>query len=815
MRVPEGWLRDWVDTSLGIEEIAERLTMSGLEVEEIESAAPPFTGVVVAKILDAQKHPDADRLRVCSVSTGDPTQPLQIVCGAPNARSGMFVACATDGAVLPGDFRIKHTKMRGVVSQGMLCSSKELGISEESEGIIDLGVLSDDTLGRNLREHLSLDQKTLVIKLTPNRADCLSIKGVARELAALIGSPLRQPTWASAVAGINDKIEVQVAPDSQKTLCGRFATRVLRGVNAKAPTPAWLRDRLEKSGQRSISALVDISNYVMLELGQPTHVFDLDRLKVGNNKISARWAQQGESLRLLNDQQVALDNSVGVVADDEGPVSMAGIMGGHTTAVSDDTQNILVEAAFWWPDAIRGRAQRYRFTTDAGHRFERGVDPGATVQCLERVCQLITEICGGVAGPLNDQSWAAPVQPVIYLRRARCERVIGRPYSSEQVAGVLRCLGIEFESKEQGNLFVVSPPSHRFDLQIEEDLIEEVARVVGFDTIEARPPKAELKMQTRPEAARSPMEIRDRLVSLGVHEVITYGFMEKGLASRFASPGQLLDLRNPIASHLDVMRPSVIPNLLGILKDNRSRQEERVRLFEIGRRFRRDEAVKNGDWSVAGVEQDQVLAVLLCGSARPTQWGAKSTDADFFDLKGLVEDLLHPVVATLEPVSEPVGWLHPGRSANVLLQGEVVGLMGEVHPKLLQDMDLGSGATPVVCELRLKPLLDIGLPRVSLPSKLPSVVRDIAWIVPQDLTAARMTAAVKAGLAAIPEGRWVVSMQLFDLYRGPGLEQGEKSLAFRFVLQDTEKTLEVSEIDAWAKKLVEFVSGQLPARIRG
>ena len=815
MRVPEGWLRDWVDTSLSIEEIAERLTMAGLEVEEIESAAPPFTGVVVAKILDAQKHPDADRLRVCTVSTGDPTKPLQIVCGAPNAHAGMFVACATDGAVLPGDFRIKQAKMRGVVSQGMLCSSKELGISEESEGIIDLGALSEDTLGQSLREHLGLDQKTLVIKLTPNRADCLSIKGVARELAALIGSPLREPKWSSVLTGINDKIEVQVEPDSQRALCGRFATRVLRGVNPKAPTPAWLRERLEKSGQRSISALVDISNYVMLELGQPTHVFDLDRLKVSSKKISARWAWPGESLHLLNDQQVSLDKSVGVVADDEGPVSMAGIMGGHATAVSDDTQNILVEAAFWWPDAIRGRAQRYRFTTDAGHRFERGVDPGATVQCLERVCQLIAEICGGVAGPLNDQSWAAPLQPIIHLRKARCERVIGRPYSSEQVAEVLRCLGIDFETKEQGNLFIVSPPSHRFDLQIEEDLIEEVARVVGFDTIEARPPKAELKTQTPPEATRSAMEIRDRLVSLGVHEVITYGFMEKGLASRFANSSQLLGLRNPIASHLNVMRPSVVPNLLGILKENRARQEERIRLFEIGRRFRRDEAVSEGAWSVAGVEQDQVLAVLLSGSAQPTQWGVQSVDVDFFDLKGLVEDLFFPVAVTLEPLSESVDWLHPGRSARVLVQGKVVGLMGEVHPQLLQDLDLEGGSAPLVCESLLQPLLHIGLPKVAIPSKLPSVVRDIAWIVPNQVTAGRMTAAVKGGLAAIPEGRWVVSMQLFDLYKGQGLGQGEKSLAFRFVLQDTEKTLEVSEIDAWAKKLVEFVSGQLPARIRG
>ncbi len=814
MRIPESWLREMVQTDLSIERIADVLTMAGLEVEEVETAAPPFTGVRLGKILSAQKHPDADRLQVCEVSIGTGTTPLQIVCGAPNARAGLMVACATDGALLPGGFKIKQAKMRGVVSQGMLCSAKELGISEASEGILEVDA-NEASLGEDIRQTLSLDAATLVLKLTPNRGDCLSMLGVARELSALLGVPLSAPSWSAAAPTIPDTPSITCAPDA-KNLCGRFSSRVIRGVNAQAPTPGWMKQRLEQSGQRPISALVDISNYVMLELGRPSHVFDLDALSPIDSpaSLAVRWAQKGEACELLNGQAVTLDPSVGVIADAKGPVALAGIMGGARSAVSDQTQNILLEAAFWWPDAIRGRAQRFKFSTDAGHRFERGVDPSTTAEHLERITALILEVCGGQAGPVADAQWNLPIASPVNMRRSRCERLIGRPYSRAEVESVFKGLGFSFTHAVVGedDVFTVTPPPHRFDLAIEEDLVEEVARVIGFEQIPSRPPVGPQRMSAQPETQRTAMAMRDRMVSLDFQEVVTYSFMDSAMAAQFAPPAEHLVLQNPIASQLSTMRPSIVPNLLKVLADNIAHRETRVRIFELGRVFRRDASVHGGPWSVKGVSQPMTLCALAWGGVPFSPWEGKVQPTDFFDLKQDLVRLAAPCALTTSAPAAPIAGLHPGRAAVVKLGDSVIGVMGELHPTLVAQFELPSA--PVVFEVALDSLLALEMPTPQPPARHPSVSRDLAFVLPRSIAAGDVHAALM-GLCKAPEAKGrLQSVVLFDQYRGPGLAEDEKSLAFRFVLQDTEKTLEDSEVDACMDWVAQAVVSAFSAKIR-
>ena len=823
MRIPEAWLREWIETPLSIEALADVLTMAGLEVEEIERGAPPFTGVVLGHILSAQKHPDADRLRVCEVSIGL-ASPLQIVCGAPNARAGLMVACATEGAVLPGGFEIRQAKMRGVVSQGMLCSAKELGISEASgdsgglggsDGILEVAA-PVEALGQDIRETLRLDEAILILKPTPNRGDCLSMLGVARELSALLGVPLRRPTWACPAAGHARQASVERHADAA-TLCGRFSSQLILGVRPSASkTPDWMIKRLIQSGQRPISPLVDISNYVMLELGQPSHVFDLDAL-VGcadTPTLQVRWAAPGETCELLNGQTVILDPSVGVIADAHGPVAMAGIMGGARTAVSDQTQNILLEAAFWWPDAIRGRAQRYKFATDAGHRFERGVDPAGAAVHLERISSLIIEVCGGSAGPVVDQVFELPARDPVSMRRSRCERIIGRPYSVNEIAGVFTGLGLSFAHTPSAtdDLFKVTPPSHRFDLSIEEDLIEEVARIIGFEAIPSRPPVAALKMVSRPEASRSAMAMRDRMVGLGFQEVLTYGFLDTEAAAMFAHHDQHLALQNPIASHLSTMRPSVVPNLLKVLADNLAHREARIKVFELGRVFRKAAGQQAGPWSVAGVSQPLMLSGLVWGPAALEHWEGKGRSVDFYDLKQDLLRLAAPLhLSTVVPQQHILG-LHPGRSAQVLLNGKAIGWIGETHPSVQAAFDLPS--SPIVFEIELDGLLHLNLPSAQTPSRFPSVSRDLAFVLPKAVAAGEVLDQLETIKKDAQMAGRLVSIQLFDQYRGPGLDADEKSLAFRFVLQDTEKTLEDAEVDACLKMLSTAVVAAFSAKIR-
>jgi phenylalanyl-tRNA synthetase beta chain len=808
MRIPEKWLRAVVNPPISSEQLSDLLTMAGLEVEEAQALAPDFSGVVVARVLETTPHPDADRLRVCKVDIGAGGDPLQIVCGAPNVAPGMIVPCATNGAVLPGGFKIKQAKMRGVESQGMLCSAKELGIAEDAEGLLPLPESLSNQLGKNVREALSLDDQVFTLKLTPNRADCLSIAGVAREVAALTGAPMQLPTWPAINASIQDKLPVRIeAPD----LCGRFSGRVIRGVNAKAQTPDWMRTRLEQAGQRPISVLVDISNYVMLELGRPNHIFDLDKVR---GDLVIRWAKEGESIELLNGQTITLAKNVGVIADDHGPESLAGIMGGQSTSVSDDTKNIYVEAAFWWPDAIRGRARQYNFTTEAGHRFERGVDWATTCEHVDCLTHLIQTICGGQAGPIDDQITELPKRESVRMRVERCNRILGITVSTQQCMDIFSRLGFNpVLSQESGaDVITVAPPSFRFDLEIEEDLIEEVARVHGFQKIAARPPKAEMVMSSRREASRGAMALRERMVGCDYLEVITYSFVSKEASLRVLNE-EPLALLNPMASHQAVMRTSLIPGLLETLATNVARKQSRVRIFEVGRTFHDRPQAGPGDWSVKGIEQPLKIGGLAYGPVVEDQWGQPAKTIDFFDVKADLEALAYPLSLTTRAMEQPIAGLHPGRAAEVLIGNKVAGLLGELHPSIAQELGLQS--SPIVFELAIEPLLAMPLPKPSEPSKFPLVMRDLAFVVGQGVPAGSMVAKINFLKSQSKQGGWITNFRCFDEYKGKGLLENEKSLAFRFILQNPENTLQDPEVDALMNEIVKAMQSEFGAKLRG
>ncbi|MEN9772665.1 MAG: hypothetical protein RJA58_1308, partial [Pseudomonadota bacterium] len=788
--------------------LADLLTMAGLEVEEAEPLAPAFSGVVIARVISTEKHPDADRLRVCHVDIGNGAAPLQIVCGAPNVVPDMIAACATEGALLPGGFKIKRAKMRGVESQGMLCSAKELGISEESEGLMVLPASLGSALGQDLRQALSLDSQVLTLKLTPNRADCLSIAGVAREVSALTGCALTLPTWSPTPPQTQRRLSVTISADD---LCGCFTGRVIEGVNAKAATPDWMRSRLEQAGQRSISVLVDISNYVMLELGRPSHIFDLDKV---HGPLTVRWAKDGESLTLLNGQTVTLDASVGVIADDRGPESLAGIMGGESTAVSLETQNIYMEAAFWWPDSIRGRARRFNFSTDAGHRFERGVDWVSTQDHIEYMTHLVLSICGGKPGPIDDQSTRLPSRPQVTMRIARCRRVLGIDVDAKTCMEIFHRLGFAPTLIGDGasESIQVTPPSFRFDIEIEEDLIEEVARIYGFDRIPVRPPVAPVVMSIPTEERRSAMQLRDRLIASDYIEVVTYSFISKEAALAMSEETPLA-LLNPMASHQSVMRTSVLPGLLDCLATNVSRKQSRVRVFEIGRCFLDRPGQPSGDWTVPGVDQPLRIAGLAFGPIVDDQWGEPSRQVDFFDVKRDLEALAQPLRLTTRqlPAAESIG-LHPGRAAQILIGDKVVGRAGELHPRLVQEIGLAS--PPVVFEMALDGLTQVFLPKITDVSRFPSVTRDLAVVVDHQTPAGAMIERLERLKSQSKQGSWITNIKCFDEYRGKGLSEKEKSLAFRFILQSPETTLQESEVDALMNEIITLLASEFSARLR-
>ena len=818
MQFSESWLRQYVNPSLDSDGLGHAMTMAGLEVEEQYSVAPAFTKIVIAQILSAEQHPDADRLRVCKVDAGT-GQELQIVCGAPNARPGIKIPCALVGAELPPaeaggkPFMIKVGKLRGVESQGMLCSGRELGLGDDHEGILELP--TDAPVGKDIREYLNLDDQIFVIKLTPNKADCLSLIGMAREVSAITGAALCVPKWTVPVASINDKVKVAV---ENKDLCGRFAGRVIRGVNPQAKAPDWIVQRLARAGQRSISALVDLSNYVMLEMGQPTHVFDIDKLE---GDITVRWAKAGETLELLNGQTVTLQGpdsagkmqEAGVVADQKGPVALAGIMGGNHCAVSDSTKNIYVEAAYWLPSAIQGRTRRFNFSTDAAHRFERGVDPQNTVNCLEYLSSLIIEVCGGQAGPVDDQILNVPERNAVKLRLARAEKVIGIPLTKEVVADVFQRLGFEF--KQEGDLFIVTPPSYRFDIEIEEDLIEEVARMYGFENIPDQPPVASLKMSAKAEAKRGIHLLRQRFALQGYQEAVNFGFTDLDSEKRLTgiTEKDVIAVLNPIASQYGVMRSTLWGGLLTNLKANLNRGAGRVRLFEAGRVFKRDSGIQELAGQVAGFHQPQKIGGLAYGSFVPEQWASTTRAVDFFDVKGDLERVLDPLHFVTEAAQHPA--LHPGRSAQVLLktnQGTVlIGWIGELHPGLQQAYELPQA--PVLFELDLEPIRELGLPMPKELSKFPAVQRDLALVVKQNISAQSLLDAMAASMQ-----NFIRTIELFDEFKpkagSSSMADDEKSLAFRVTLLNPNETLQDPQIDAVMAALLGAVEKKCAARLR-
>jgi len=803
MQFSENWLRTLVDPKLAAAELAHLLTMSGLEVEDCRGVCPPFSGVVVGEVLKVDKHPNADKLKVCQVDVGG-AQPLGIVCGAPNVVEGMKVPCALVGARLPGaspdqPSEIGVATMRGVESRGMLCSARELGLPEDHGGLLKLD--ADAPIGRDVREVLALDDRILTVKLTTNRADCLSVLGLAREVAALTRAPLRPPEISAVPDASEATFPVKI---SSADGCGRFTGRVIRNVNANASSPAWMKQRLERAGQRSISALVDVTNYVMLELGRPLHVYDVDKLKGG---IEVRFGRKGEKLKLLNEQTVNLDESVLAITDASGPIGLAGIMGGDSTKADLDTRNVFLEAAFFYPDAIAGRARRYNFTSDASHRFERGVDFENNIEGIERATALVLEICGGEPGPVVDTVAKLPQRHPVKIRVSRVRKIIGVLISADDMADVFARLG--FKSRREGNgadeFFVVTPPSYRFDIEIEEDLIEEVARLYGFERIPANAPCAVTTMRAFPERRRSLHDLRERLAAAGYQEVINHSFVEERWERDFAGNAEPIRLLNPIASQLAVMRSNLIGGLIANVRYNLNRKLDRARIFEIGRAFWRDASAAEGDLQVAGIRQPMRIAAAAFGTADEEQWGTAGHNVDFFDVKSDVEDLLAPAHFRVEAAPHPA--LHPGRSARVLLDGSVIGWIGELHPRWQRKYELP--APVVLFEIDAEPLLDRRLAQYEEVSKFPPVRRDLAVIVDEKIVVQSILDGLRRSKAPI-----VDAISVFDLYRGKGIENGKKGLAFRVLLQDTQKTLTDAEVDAALAGLLRVLEQEYGAKLR-
>ncbi|MDA1118479.1 MAG: phenylalanine--tRNA ligase subunit beta [Proteobacteria bacterium] len=792
MIVPEYWLRSLCNPSMKTEKLAQLLTMSGLEVESCTPVAPPFVGVVVGEIIAVERHPNADKLTVCTVETGK--HKLKVVCGAPNARVGMKAPLATVGTKL-GDLEIKAAALRGVESQGMLCSARELGLSEDHAGLLELPAAAKP--GQDLRRVLELDEQVLSFKLTPNRADCLSMLGIAREVSALTGAKLKSTKVKPVAAQSKTRHPFKI---THAEGCGRFAGRVIRGVNAAAPTPHWMRQRLERAGQRSISALVDVTNYVMLELGRPLHVYDQDKLK---GAVDVRWGRKGEKVLLLNGQEVEVDPAVLCITDDSGPIGLGGIMGGESTKAETTTRNLFLESAFFHPDAIAGRARRYNFSSDAAHRFERGVDFANNVQGIERATQLILEICGGEPGPTVDLVARLPKRKPVRMRVARAQKVIGVPVAEKEIGSIFRRLGLPF--KRQSGSFTVTPPSHRFDLAIEEDLIEEVARVYGFERIPARPPRAPAAMAATPEAPRALHALRERLAACDFQEVITFSFVEPQWEADLAGEPNPIRLLNPIASQLSVMRSSLLGGLLANVRYNLARKLSRIRVFEVGRVFQRHAGTADGPVQVAGLRQPMRIAAAACGPALEEQWGASSRAVDLYDLKADVDALLAPRAARYEVAAHPA--FHPGRSARILVDGREAGWIGELHPRWMQKYELTQG---LVCfEVDAAVVQDGDLPQPRVPSRFPPVTRDIALLVDANIGVQALLDAIGSEKPAI-----VVQVGLFDLYQGSSLPKWKKSVAFRVVMQDTERTLTDAEADAARDALVALWGRRFGATLR-
>ncbi len=793
MRFPESWLRDWIDPPADTATLAEQLTLLGLEVDTIEAAAPAFSGVMVAAVTQVEPHPEADRLTVCRVDDGSGTT-KQVICGAPNVAAGMRAPFAPEGASLADGNTIGRTNVRGVESQGMLCSAQELGLAETSSGLLALA--ADAPLGADYRDYADLDDRIIELDLTPNRGDCLCLRGIARELGAAYEQTPVEPDLSPVAATETATFPVDL---SAPQACPRYSGRVIRGIDPNAVTPGWLARRLERAGVRPISAVVDITNYVMLELGQPMHAFDLDRL---SGSVRVRWGQGGESLGLLDERTVDIDADTLVIADANGPVALAGIMGGSATAVGEGTRDIFLESAHFDPHALAGRARRYGAHTDSSHRFERGVDPELPPVAAERATALITAICGGEPGPTEDtvERERMPVPAEITLRASRLERILGHAPAPEAVERMLSGLGVAVATEAEH--WSCRVPSWRHDLTIEADLIEEVARLYGYNRAPRTHPAHTPQIAPEPETRQSLERLRDLLVERDYAEAITYSFVDSASQALLDPEARPLALANPIASDMDVMRTQLWPGLLATLRHNRNRQQERVRLFEAGRRFRPvDDA---GD-----VTQEDALAGVVDGPVWPEQWGAARRLVDFFDVKSDVEALL--ATADLErfrfeAAEHPA--LHPGQSARIVdADGGSVGWLGTLHPRIQNQLDLARA--PVLFEVALTPLLRTRLPAYRAISRYPAIRRDLALIVGEDVAVQGLLEAARA--AAPPELQRVF---VFDVYQGRGIETGRKSVALGLILQGLYRTLNDDEVEAAIQAILDHLRTTFGASLR-
>ncbi|MEX2952599.1 phenylalanine--tRNA ligase subunit beta [Serratia fonticola] len=794
MKFSELWLREWVNPAISSEALSDQITMAGLEVDGVEPVAGVFNGVVVGHVVECGQHPNADKLRVTKVDVGG-ERLLDIVCGAPNCRAGLKVAVATVGAVLPGDFKIKAAKLRGEPSEGMLCSFSELAISDDHDGIIELP--QDAPIGTDIRDYLQLNDSAIEISVTPNRADCLGIIGVARDVAVLNQLPLTEPDMSPVAATITDTLPIRVeAPQA----CPRYLGRVVKGINVKAPSPLWMREKLRRAGIRSIDAVVDVTNYVLMELGQPMHAFDLNRIEGG---IVVRMAREGETLRLLDGNEAKLKADTLVIADQQKALAMGGIFGGEHSGVNDETQDVLLECAFFSPLSITGRARRHGLHTDASHRYERGVDPALQHKAMERATRLLIDICGGQAGPIIDVSDEStlPKRATIALRREKLDRLIGHVVPSEQVSDILRRLGCQVT--EQGDNWLAVAPSWRFDMEIEEDLVEEVARVYGYNNIPDVPVRADLVMTKHRESDLTLKRVKTMLVDHGYQEAITYSFVDPKVQALLHPGEEALILPSPISVEMSAMRLSLWTGLLSAVVYNQNRQQTRVRLFESGLRFVPDTAAN------LGIRQDVMLAGVIAGHTHDEHWDLARKPVDFYDLKGDLESVLELTgkLSEIQFKAESNPALHPGQSAAIYLHGERVGFIGVVHPELERKLDL-NGRT-VVFELEWNKLASRAVPQAREVSRFPANRRDIAVVVAENVAAEDILAECKKVGA-----NQVVGVNLFDVYRGKGVAEGYKSLAISLVLQDTARTLEEEEIAATVAKCVEALKQRFQASLR-
>ncbi|MFW1922976.1 phenylalanine--tRNA ligase subunit beta [Acinetobacter geminorum] len=791
MKISENWLRTWVNPAIDSDTLSDQLTMLGLEVDELAPVAKPFTGVVVGEVLTVEQHPDADRLRVTTVNIGT-GESLQIVCGAPNVHAGMKAPVATIGAVLPGDFKIKKGKLRGVESQGMLCGASEIDLEDKIDGLLELP--TDAPVGVNIREYLKLDDNVIDISITPNRGDCFSIRGIAREIAVINKLQMNEPEIKSVDATIADEKKVVISTEGAP----RYLGRVIKNVNVKAATPEWMEQALARSGIRTHSILVDVTNYVLMELGQPMHAFDLAKIE---GTIQVRQAQPQEKLQLLNDQEVELQEDIMVIADDQKALAIAGIMGGLASSVTDDTTDIFLESAFFAPLAIAGRARRFGLHTDSSQRYERGVDFELPLIAMNRASQLIQELAGGEFGPITvaEKTEILPKREAIELKQAQVDQLLGYQVTADFIADALTRLGCEVTVKAEGEWSVV-PPSHRYDMAIYQDLIEEVARIDGYDNIQISLPSMDVqlaKYQDRFEIA----ELRQTIVTLGYQEAISFSFADAKLEKQLNPQVNPLMLANPISSDLAAMRSTLLSSLIPCVQYNLNRQQSRVRFFELGLRFDYQNAK-----SIEDLKQIPTLALVAVGSQQPESWHVKPQSMDFFDFKGEIEEILAAGRVKVEYVRSERAWLHPGQSAEILVDGQSIGYLGRLHPSLENELDL---TTTWVAELDQTAVLQSYVSNFTELSRFPSIRRDIALLISDNINVRDIQQLIEKTGGELLDSTW-----LFDVYTGQGVEEGKRSLAFALLWQHPSRTLEDAEIKSGMDNIIQVLENTYQATLR-